>query len=93
MSQLRGEGKEGGTQIGGRMYLVDKRITPDPHDLLSVHTTTYLLQYARPTRTQREAWLRLAVKERCISGTGTPTVTLLEKTRVLRRECPGDKRR
>ena len=39
---LRGAGKAGGSQIGGRMYLVDKRISSDPHDLHSVHPATYL---------------------------------------------------
>ena len=70
------------------MYLVDKRITPDPHDLLSVHPTTYLLQYARPTRTQREAWLRKGCKGRCISGTAPQIEAPLEKKTVLRLECP-----
>ena len=40
------------------MYLVDPRISSDPHDLLSIHTSTYLF-FARPTqRKVREAWLR-----------------------------------
>ena len=31
------------------MYLVDPRISSDPHDLLSIHTSTYLF-FARPTQ-------------------------------------------
>ena len=34
----------GGSQIGGRMYFVDERISPDPIDLLSVHPATYLFK-------------------------------------------------
>ena len=40
------------------MYLVDKRISSDPSDLHSVHPATYLFKYARPTRTEWEAWLQ-----------------------------------
>ena len=35
------------------MYLVDKRISSDPSNLHSVHPTTYLFKYARPTQTDK----------------------------------------
>ena len=41
---LRGAGPAGGSQIGGRMYFVDKGISSDPTDLHSVHPATYLFK-------------------------------------------------
>ena len=41
---LRGAGPAGGSQIGGRMYFVDKGISSDPTDLHSVHLATYLFK-------------------------------------------------
>ena len=63
-------------QIGGRMYLVDKRISFDPVDLLSVHPATYLFKVARPAQNGNwEAWTQeqvIALDPSCRGGESSP---------------------
>ena len=75
------------------MYLVDPRISSDPHNLLSIHTSTYLF-FARPTQKKvREAWLRDPQRGAVngINGKMPPPAGLHKKKTARRRGHPESK--